>query len=385
MSKSLLASSDVSSSFVNSQAKGLFNDLDEYLEFLEEFDLTDARLAVLQSHGRFDQAAELQIQLGREFEAIDLFLKSENPESRGRAATSVLNGLWKRFFMGHVPHAQDETVSKFLTLGDSALNENPLVSQDFTSPASCNPPELHVPEQMSMFRLLPNGNPPDLASLGRRLRNLNEKSGALLCFDRALRAPPALHDMTVDGLFVVLDYYLDYGDLLEGLTKTSTLADKATVQKALHFSPVVDTAETIESSSVHQYLIDRSSVLFARANQRRVGQLDSDGNVIAPPVEVDIVIRRSLGDRYNQTLARVHEAALTAPALQPCAEHAMTGICARRSCARKDHTVNADGGNVLFSKRVRAIAKLILIMDKVYAEPGMGQGAHRREVLQRYV
>ncbi|KAG8869862.1 hypothetical protein FRB98_002112, partial [Tulasnella sp. 332] len=110
------------------KAMQLFNEPDDYLEFPDDYGMDDAKLAVLESLRRFDEAAELQIQMGRDLDAINLFLKSENPLSHERAAKSTLAALWSRFYLNTIPPKQDETVQKLLKLGESAFEARPKVS-----------------------------------------------------------------------------------------------------------------------------------------------------------------------------------------------------------------------------------------------------------------
>ncbi|KAG8995801.1 hypothetical protein FRB94_008764 [Tulasnella sp. JGI-2019a] len=92
------------------KARHLFEDIDDYLEFLDEYGMDDARLAVLESLGRYDEVAELQKQLGRDLSAIHLYLKSMHPLSRDRAAKSTLEALWSRFYLGTIPPKEDKAV-----------------------------------------------------------------------------------------------------------------------------------------------------------------------------------------------------------------------------------------------------------------------------------
>ncbi|KAG8877563.1 hypothetical protein FRB98_006659 [Tulasnella sp. 332] len=334
------------------KAMQLFEEPNDYLEFLDDYGMDDAKLAVLESLRRFDEAAELQIQMGRDLDAINLFLKSDNPSSHERAAKSTLDALWSRFYLGHIPSKQDETVQKLLKLGESALVARP---------------------EMDMFKILQDGTPSQMAAFGRHFIERGNSPCALLSYDCALKNPDSLQDLPLDALLLILEHYVRYGGLLRNLRSTNELARRVSVQQALHFAPIVDALAGDEPDAARRYVIDQSSILFPRANKESTRVRDSNGNVILPADDVDVVIKRTLADRYNNIMGRITNLALHARALQPCPEHAVTGACLRRNCHR-DHSVV---DSTTFTRRVRLIAMVMVLLHGVYLEPGKGGQSSR--------
>jgi hypothetical protein len=90
------------------------------LEFTDKFKLTDAQLALLIEMGRIAEAAELQLVLGRVFEAIRLFLEdsSTTEHSTGRAIEVILQGLWRNVSLWNYPKVAQTSpeVQEFLQL-----------------------------------------------------------------------------------------------------------------------------------------------------------------------------------------------------------------------------------------------------------------------------
>ncbi|KAG8869997.1 hypothetical protein FRB98_002009, partial [Tulasnella sp. 332] len=172
----------------NDPSKGmqLFDDLDDYLAFLDDYGMCNAKLTVLESLSRYDEAAELLIQMGRDLEAINFFMKSDKPLSRERAARSTLTILWSKFYLGNIPSRQDETVQKLLKLGKSALVGRP---------------------EVDMFKILQSGTPDQMAAFGRRLLEDGNSTCALLSYDCALRSPESLRDTRLDALLLILQHY----------------------------------------------------------------------------------------------------------------------------------------------------------------------------------
>ncbi|KAG8875574.1 hypothetical protein FRB98_007728 [Tulasnella sp. 332] len=328
------------------KAMQLFDEPDDYLEFLDDYGMDDAKLAVLESLRRFDEAAELQIQMGRDLDAIDLFLKSENPLSHERAANSTLAALWSRFYLDTIPPNQDETVQKLLKLGESALVARP---------------------KMDMFKALQSGTSSQMAEFGRRFLEDGNSPCALLSYDCALKSPESLRDTRLDPLLILLEHYVRYGELLRNFCSTNQLARRVPAQQTLHFTPLVDASAGDEPDAARRYVIDRSSILFARANKESTGVRDSNGSIILPADDVDVVIKRALADRYNSIMARVTSLALDARALQPCPVHAATGACLRKNCNHDDIV-----DSVTFTRRVRVIAMVMILLHGVYLEPGAG-------------
>ncbi|KAG8982207.1 hypothetical protein FRB93_008303 [Tulasnella sp. JGI-2019a] len=339
------------------KARHLFEKIDDYLEFLDEYGMDDAKLAVLESLGRYDEAAALQKQLGRDLAAIHSYLQSTNPLSHERAAKSTLEALWGRFYLGTVPRKEDKTVQELLKLGETALAARP---------------------EMDMFKMLQSGTPSQVAAFGRRFVEIGNNPCALLSYDCALRKPDSLRELPLDGVILVLEHYLRYGSVLRDLRSTNELARRVTVQQALHFIPIIDAPAGDEPAgdapaAVRRYIIGPSSILFARANQRSMGGRENNNNIVLPADEVDLVIKRALADRYNLVMGNIATLAQSSRVLQPCPEHAATGVCPRKTCHR-DHSAM---DNTTFTRRVRAIAMIVIIVNSIYMEPGTAEHSSR--------
>lgn len=79
-----------------SRATKLFPSLDDVLEFMEDYGFDVARAALLESSGRFAEAAELHLEEGHPLQAIRLFMRDwEDITSHQRAEECVLYGLWQ--------------------------------------------------------------------------------------------------------------------------------------------------------------------------------------------------------------------------------------------------------------------------------------------------
>lgn len=80
----------------------LFSSEEDALEFLEDYDLDEARATVFQSRGKTLEAAEAHAKDGRVLEAVGVLLEPSVPsiEESRMAIHYALAGLWKRMSFG---------------------------------------------------------------------------------------------------------------------------------------------------------------------------------------------------------------------------------------------------------------------------------------------
>ena len=78
----------------------LFSSTEEELNYLEDKCLDDPRVLILQSQGRFIEAAEIQLNRGKLIPAIQLFLRDSTKVAIQRAATLALDNLWGKCSFG---------------------------------------------------------------------------------------------------------------------------------------------------------------------------------------------------------------------------------------------------------------------------------------------
>ena len=76
---------------------------EELLELLENYGFQAARIEVLMDSGRLAEVAELRVKEGNIIEGIQLFLRTDSTTSHQRAASCILNGLWRLYPLGALP------------------------------------------------------------------------------------------------------------------------------------------------------------------------------------------------------------------------------------------------------------------------------------------
>ena len=97
----------------------LFPTFEEELEFLEDYNLDFARAALLETHGRYLEAADLHLSENRPLDAIrDLLKEKGSCEAIQKATKILLEGLWRRCSFAIPPNqvAADADVIVLLNL-----------------------------------------------------------------------------------------------------------------------------------------------------------------------------------------------------------------------------------------------------------------------------
>ncbi|KAF9219473.1 hypothetical protein BS17DRAFT_760990 [Gyrodon lividus] len=180
----------------------LFETFEEELDFLETYDLDVALVDLLESHGRFSQAAELHLSEDRPLDALKLFLKDQgNDVSLSRAGDVLLENLWRQCSFGvSVKDAlQDDTTRNFFAM----IEEIPL--------------EKLVPQnrdQISMFRAVANQDHSTLEKLATSFQENGDDTAALWSLDHFFSRLPRLLSATLQELTVFLRRYYAYARLL---------------------------------------------------------------------------------------------------------------------------------------------------------------------------
>ncbi|KAJ6456165.1 hypothetical protein C8R45DRAFT_1187129 [Mycena sanguinolenta] len=175
------------------KANALFSSYEEELEYLEERGLDVAHATLLESLGRFYDAAEVHLEEGRTFEAIELFLRDrDNKDSICRGAQCILQSLWRNVSFSVFPKEDDPSVSPLLALA-----------------AKVDPSFLPENErsELSMFQAMCGREISKLQHLGEAFETKNP-AAALLCLDPCFTNPPKIQALRVDGVAQELRIFL---------------------------------------------------------------------------------------------------------------------------------------------------------------------------------
>jgi len=107
----------------------LFPSEEDALEFLEDYDLDEARVKLLKELGRISEAAMIHAKNGDLFRAAEILITSAHSVDHARPAIEyLLAGLWRGYTIGVLP-TSNPIVPKLLRLGDR-LDKSAMTEQE---------------------------------------------------------------------------------------------------------------------------------------------------------------------------------------------------------------------------------------------------------------
>ncbi|KAF9231026.1 hypothetical protein BU15DRAFT_82917 [Melanogaster broomeanus] len=186
----------------NRPPEPLFGTFEEEFDFLETYDLDEALVELLESHGNFVGAAELHLSVDRPLDAIKSFLKDKgNDAAVSRAGDILLENLWRHCSFGvSVKDAlQDDTTSQFFAL-IKAIPLEKLVPQNH--------------DQLLMFQAAAEDDREALEKLATSFLEKEDNTAALWALDHCFSRLPRLVDVTLQELTLFLRRYYAYVRLL---------------------------------------------------------------------------------------------------------------------------------------------------------------------------
>ncbi|KAJ7171712.1 hypothetical protein C8R43DRAFT_1231226 [Mycena crocata] len=319
------------------KANALFTSYEEALEYLEDRGLDIAHASLLESLGRFSDAAEIHLEEGRTFEAIKLFLRDRNNENAMRRGIQcILQGFWQRISFAVSPDDDDPSVSLLLTLAAKA-------DVSFLSENDRN--------ELAMFQSICRREIPKLELLGEEFEATNPVA-ALVCLDLVFTNPPKIQALHVDGVAKKLQTFYTYVRLLN----LFTWADPCHWHLAEKLCGYVRQGE-------NDFLIPEGTFLHSVLRQQNHPAFHTsiEENVVIAGSELRDVFRRSLINRLEQRVQQENEMCKRTKAFTPCLLFSVfDGNCNRVECPNEhvsDTLINPQQYNL----RVRIHLQQILI------------------------
>ncbi|KAF8588487.1 hypothetical protein K439DRAFT_1335105 [Ramaria rubella] len=319
-----------------------FDNIEEQLEHLEDCGFDSSKIVLLESVGRWSDAAELHSREGRHLDAIALWLRAGDIESRKRASHCLLDSLWKTFPLGANLPADDsgDTARKrFLELLHTLRDDLNQTQRE---------------EVIKFFYAILNKDNTQLLSLARQSPQIPGSNPmlALLCLDQALSKPPRMLDEDARTVSRQLEDYDMYVQLLR-----TVILDWHKAEAAALLGLVDDTHEAI-AETTQEFCVLSTSVLY-----KYLGRNQSHNEEIKiPSTGLPETIRDVLGQRMVNRVLEEHEVCLHTKAFRPCINFALHGICNYHACPR-DHIPRGAHSVEAFNLRVRLHMQQILIVQ----------------------
>ncbi|KAF5377133.1 hypothetical protein D9757_008778 [Collybiopsis confluens] len=312
------------------KAGALFDSLDDQLQYLKEKEMDVARAAVLVSHGRICEAAELHSANNRPLEAISLFSRhAETSEiSARRAAECVLDGLWRKLTFSLSPQTLASD-SDFLELvGFVERLDLTLLTPSHR-------------DEMKMFMAILNGDRPTLRDLGRAFFSESNLSAALLCLDHCFTPPFFLNHLTVYQMAESQSLFLIYLQLLRDVCGDRRLAN---------FHKVFGVQKSLDS----YVLLSDGSYL----HQKLISSEEEN------PLDISVFIhrlRKCISARIEERILQQESICRNSGTFRPCLAYSVFQLCQTDPCL-DDHVPSAALTPAFYNTRVRIHLQQIQVL-----------------------
>lgn len=337
------------------KANALFSSYEEALEYLEERGLDVAHATLLESLGRFCDAAEVHLEEGRTFEAIKLFLRDrDNARSIRRGIECILQSLWRQVSFDVSPN-EDPSVSSLLALAAKAeasfLPENERNEVCFACKLIFH---AHPYSQLSMFQAICSREKSKLERLGESFEASNP-TAALLSLDHCFTNPPKIQALRVDGVAKELQIFSGYVKLLN----TFTWADPCT-------QPGVEKLFGYIRQGEYDFLIPRGTFLHSalrQMNHPAFLRSSDEENIVLDGSNLREVYHQALKERLRLRVVQENEMCKRTRAFSPCLTFSIfEGHCNRENCPHEHASVPT---REEYNLRVRIHLQQILIFQTV--------------------
>ncbi|KAJ7725516.1 hypothetical protein DFH07DRAFT_853912 [Mycena maculata] len=322
------------------KANALFSSYEEALEYLQDRGLDIAHATLLESLGRFSDAAEVHLEEGRTFDAIKLFLQDPNETSMRRGIQCVLQCLWQRVSFAVLPDNGDSSVSMLLNFAAKA--EVPFLSENDRN-------------ELTMFQAITQRDLSQLEPLGEIFEAENP-AAALLCLDHCFTNPPKIQPLRVDGVAKKLKTFGVFVRLLN----LFTWADPCN-------QPLVEKLFGFVHQGENNFLIPEGTFLHSMLRQENhpACQPSIDENVVLAGSELREFFQQTLKTRLRHRVEQENDMCKRTKAFSPCLVYSVfDGVCNRIDCP-DEHIPAALIDAQEYNLRVRIHLQQILIYKSV--------------------
>ncbi|KAJ7139395.1 hypothetical protein C8R44DRAFT_867547 [Mycena epipterygia] len=315
------------------KAGQLFEGPEEVLQYLEDRGLHVEHATLLESLGKFSDAAETHLKEGRTTKAIELFLNDHNTE---RASECILEGLWEKISFAVLPNTTDPVISHLLH--SAAQVDVSLVSQSSR-------------DEISMFQAIANREMFKLQLLGQSYSG-NDAAVTLLCLDHRFARPPKTQVLPIDAVAKELQVFYTYVKLLHHFAFNVDPCASPIAEKLFGYR-----REGEDNYSIPQHTFIRRAL---------PGDRSSEGTVILAGSDLRMIFQRSLRHRLAQKVREENAACRMTKAFEgPCLIFAIfNGQCNWANCPQEHLTSSFDSQE--YNLRVRIHLQQILIYQSLH-------------------
>ncbi|KAG2132368.1 hypothetical protein DEU56DRAFT_981701 [Suillus clintonianus] len=350
---------------INQAPVPLFSSVDEKLEFLEEYDLDNARVSLLESHSRYYEVADIHLSENRPIEAVQAFLKDNgNTDSAARAADTLLEFMWHKcsFRITRKAAIADDSVRHSIPLADRLLLKK-------LEPATR--------DLVLMFLSILREDRGSLKKLALAFQKRDHQTAALLCLDHFFARVTDIRPFQLHEMASFLETFHTYAQILYQI---STLPDplgrrECDVQRLFSIVPL----------SGDKFLIPSGTFLYDSATgtpeNRRLVSVHQLGYTASRKNATELIhlsIRTVLKDK----VLAVDEMCCGAPVFLQCLPFVISGTCQRERCPQ-EHVAISNLNRMQYNAHIAIYMQIILILQLLYsAHPSTKQWESMRDWLE---
>ncbi|PFH50711.1 hypothetical protein AMATHDRAFT_85569, partial [Amanita thiersii Skay4041] len=313
----------------------LFSSVEEQLEYADDMGLDDARVAILLSTGKNDDAAEFFQSNGRTLDAVNLLMvQTQDKSSMRKAMSYILRGLWKELPFGHSLTDDNPAVAQLMDLG-SQINFNCLSLKDIA--------------EFQMFQAIRKDDRSALVQLGGSLWKSQNEAVAVRCFEHIYARYPLLSNHSLQELSESMDHFASY------VRSVYTLV----FHNDPTASPVVLDLFGIESQG-DQFLVPKNTMIDLDQFPGKA----IDGQVMVDKVHLLKMLRVALRKHLENLLLKEEELCYRARPMNPCMHYIIYGTCRESEC-RNEHIHRQQMDKTWFNSRIQIHLSQVSIIQTI--------------------
>ncbi|CUA74878.1 TPR and ankyrin repeat-containing protein 1 [Rhizoctonia solani] len=345
------------------KASDLFDEVDEQLEYMEDYGFTGALIRVLEHHKRFDRAAEVALTERNVTEGVRLLSQSKDPASVQKAVEQALRGLWMMVPFGLTGDKRQNPAISLLVGQLSEENSKALGDDESRELEAFQ--ALLVNDVDRLFALAQSNE----TVAGSKYQVSTRSILALLCFSHSSRLLIPHRNSTIPGFIHKAQIALCYIGQLLRFSRSLDISSSH-VQRLLGFEPVESEKSREEKSAPLEFWVHSTSLMFEGAEKilgpvapsssalglSSLAITESDARRLASTVMYDVV---------RSEVRTMHNAANFGWYLYPCLDFAIFGKCNRSECGRQEvnsYNLLPEQRQDFFNQRTRALVIQIQIV-----------------------
>ncbi|KAG6330043.1 hypothetical protein ID866_9046 [Astraeus odoratus] len=337
----------------------LFSSFEEELEFLETYELDVAQSVLLESHGKFVEAAELHLNENRPIEAIKLLLRvTSDACAIQRSANILLTCLWQHFSFWVRPSSFVDDTPRELLMLSHLLPMNSL--------------SLKTHDEITMFQAAEESDMGTLEKLAASFLEQGNHYACVWCLDHVYSRLAQRHLPTLEGVALFLRKFYSYAHILYTIASHNNPVGECNIRKLFGITQVTDDTYVVQLGSFVSTAINGIDVTCDSAPLDMLSCTHSN-------------LTQKLKDRVRTYLRSQVNAETRlcekSKVFSQCLSYIVNGFCKYVSC-RQAHVPISSLDAAQYNERVGIHLQQMRILQLVYsAFPGM-RGWSRRDALQ---